>query len=251
MRKLAVAALAATMTLLSAACDGNSTGGASSTSETAANSAPTASAADEAAVIAALRKDAAPRPAAPSGDDALPPGHPPIDGAPMAMPRSAAPAGPAVEVRFTAPEQWVSEPPANAFRKAQYKIPAVEGDAEPAEVVIFYFGPGQGGGTAANISRWRDQFRDADGNALPDDAMKSERFKASDWNVVLVEVAGTYAAGMPGMGPGTPKPNYRMIGGVVEVPSGSYFIKATGPDATISQNRDAITEYILSAKPAA
>lgn len=213
---------------------------------------------DEAAVIAALRGDAQPGGAARSGaaptsaSSLLPPGHPPIDGSAGPTAAPAAPSGPPVAVKFDAPESWTTQPPANSFRKAQYSIAPVEPDKDASEVVVFYFGPGQGGSTAANLNRWRDQFSDGSGNKLPADAMKMERFRASDWDVVLVEVAGTFDVSMPGMsgGDGAKRANYRLIGGVVEVPGGSYFVKATGPDATIQKHRDEISKFILSAKPA-
>lgn len=235
------------LALLAAGCEGNRPVASTATANVNRAAAP-AAAEDKDAVIAALRNDA--KPAADSGVGALPPGHPPIDGPAAMPPPRKAPPGPAVNVSFDAPEGWQSETPANAMRKYQFKIPASSAEGEPADVVVFYFGPGEGGGTQANLDRWRGQFRDAEGNPLSADAAKTERFKAGEWDVVLIEMAGTFASGMPGMGPTTDKSGYRMIGGVVEAPGGSYFIKATGPDATIQQHRDSIMRFILSAKPA-
>jgi hypothetical protein len=245
MRTLARRAVVSMFALMAAGCDGNRPA-APAVSQNA-NRPAAVSADDKDAVIAALRDEG--KPAADSGLSALPPGHPPIDGPAMPPPRKAPP-GPAVQVTFEAPDSWQSETPANAMRKYQYKLPAAEGDSEPGEVVVFYFGPGEGGGTQANLDRWRGQFKDAAGNPLPADATKAERFKAGEWDAVLIELAGTFAAGMPGMGPTTDKPGFRMIGGVVEAPGGSYFVKATGPDATIQQHHDAIVKFILSARPA-
>jgi hypothetical protein len=39
---------------------------------------------------------------------------------------------------------------------------------------------------------------------------------------------GTYKSGMPG-GPQTPKPNYALLGAIIEASEGSVFVKMTGP----------------------
>jgi hypothetical protein len=39
------------------------------------------------------------------------------------------------------------------------------------------------------------------------------------------------------MGPGSARPNYRLLGAVVEGPLGPWFFKATGPDETLSAER--------------
>jgi hypothetical protein len=54
-------------------------------------------------------------------------------------------------------------------------------------------------------------------------------------NVTRVEVAGSYhPMMMPGM-PSEPsaQPGSRLIGAIVEAPSGLWFVKLTGPDATV------------------
>ena len=56
---------------------------------------------------------------------------------------------------WTTPEGWVEEEPTNAMRKAQYRIPGEAGDSE---LVVYYFGPGQGGDPMANCERWAGQF---------------------------------------------------------------------------------------------
>src|SRR6185503_10900471 len=69
---------------------------------------------------------------------------------------SSAPAAPsklpaAGDVSYKVPEGWAVEKPTSEMRLAQYKLPKAAGDAEDALLVVFYFGPGQGGTTQANI----------------------------------------------------------------------------------------------------
>ena len=64
----------------------------------------------------------------------------------------------ACELRFKMPDGWVSESPSSKMRVAQYKLPKAEGDAEDASLVVYYFGPAQGGSVDANIDRWISQI---------------------------------------------------------------------------------------------
>jgi hypothetical protein len=155
---------------------------------------------------------------------------------------SAASAG---EIVWTDPAGWQKVPSASAMRKATYKIPAAPKDPEDAEVAVFYF-RGEGGSTEANIQRWIGQFPDA----KPSDAKRTQR-TVSGMNQTIVEVEGTYAGGMPGAAPsaGTAKPQYKLIGAVVETPAGPYFFKLTGPRKTVDAARGSFLTMLDSVKP--
>ena len=58
------------------------------------------------------------------------------------------------------PATWMEQTPARKMRAATYSVPGPEG-REAAEIVVFYFGPGQGGPVQANIERWQSQFKPA------------------------------------------------------------------------------------------
>ena len=60
------------------------------------------------------------------------------------------------------------------MRKAQYRLPRVEGDPEDAELVVFYF-QGSGGAPQANIDRWIGQFTRPDGSPIGDAARTTNR----------------------------------------------------------------------------
>ena len=62
------------------------------------------------------------------------------------------------EIRFKAPDGWVTEKPSSNMRVAQYKLPKAEDDKEDASLVLYYFGTTQGGTAQANIDRWIGQF---------------------------------------------------------------------------------------------
>src|SRR5437899_6158030 len=63
------------------------------------------------------------------------------------------------EFEFTRPAGWESVEVTSSMRKAQFKVPGPD-RKQSAEVVFFYFGEGNGGGTKANVDRWIGQFQD-------------------------------------------------------------------------------------------
>jgi hypothetical protein len=132
---------------------------------------------------------------------------------------------------WAAPPEWKSQGE-RPMRAATYSIPAAKGDAEPAELAVFYFGQGSGGGVDANVKRWIEQFQKADGTSAAKDA-KVKKEKIAGLPATAVEVKGTYLGGSM-MGPSTPKPGYRLLGAIVEGPGGNVFFKLTGPEKTVT-----------------
>lgn len=192
-----------------------------------------------------------PGPVTGSGDaGALPPGHPPTAGGDASASPPQRPAGGnASNLNFDAPDDWKAMPLKSAMRKAQYGIPRAANDSEDAELVIYYFGPNEGGPVMENLKRWQGQFTAADGSALPPEAGKLEKLTANGMNVTLLDISGKYAPGaMPGMADTGPHDNFRMLAAIIETPGGPWFIKATGPAATMAAQHDAIVKFTLSAK---
>lgn len=175
----------------------------------------------------------------------LPPGHPPTGESPSAPSVPAPPPGSGTAkqaLTWTVPSGWTVETPSSSMRRAQYRIP---GSGGPAECVVFYFGPGQGGDAKSNAARWASQFHGADGKPVGN-ALKTREIKVGDIAVVLVEVTGTYAGGM-GSGPGGPeRPNYMLLGAIAEGPDANWFFRATGPRATLETQRAAFDGLIRS-----
>lgn len=125
------------------------------------------------------------------------------------------------------PAAWKKLRPTSSMRQAELEIPAAQGDDRPGNLAVFVFP--QGAGTVqANVQRWQQQFKAADGTTP---AVQSETVKGKDVEVTRVEVAGTYVE-PPFSGGGT-FPNSRLLGAIVETPRAAYFFKLVGPDATI------------------
>ncbi|MEE9392258.1 MAG: hypothetical protein V3W41_07110 [Planctomycetota bacterium] len=143
---------------------------------------------------------------------------------------------------FSAPKGWIGETPSNNMRVAQFLLPKVGKDTEDGQVVIFHF-PSAGGTTASNINRWVGQLEGRD-DAKSSPIVTRERQKSSGFDLETVDVKGRFVAQVV---PGDPerhnKPEWRLIGGVVEAAGGSYFIKATGPEATMAKWESSLPEF--------
>jgi hypothetical protein len=133
------------------------------------------------------------------------------------------------------------------MRVSQYQLPAAEGDAEAASLVVYYFGSGQGGSVSANLERWIGQMQTPDGSK---EKAKTETTTVNGMKVTLLDVSGAYAGGdmAGGAGGAQSKPNFRMRAGVIETPKGAYFIKLVGPEKTVNRWDQAFQEFVKSAE---
>jgi len=126
-------------------------------------------------------------------------------------------------LKFTRPTAWTWVPGTSPMRKAELKVEDKE-KKTAAEVVFFHFGPGQGGGTTANVERWYGQF--ADGRDKIN--ARSEDKLVNGLKITYVHAEGTYLSGPP-MGQKTPMKEYALVGAIVEDAGGNVFVKMTGP----------------------
>lgn len=199
----------------------------------------------------------------------LPAGHPPLDQAAApgtegaAMPAGHPPVGggsgtgATIELKagqrqslgglsVVMPAGWKATAPTSSMRTAEYLLPG-EGGGD-ASLVVFYFGPDQGGSVEANIDRWYGQFTQPDGKSTKE---RSRRWGKPVGGVeaTLVDITGTYTGG--GMGGGSPaaQSGYRMLGAIVVAPRGPFFFKLVGPAATVARWTASFEEYVDSALP--
>jgi hypothetical protein len=134
-------------------------------------------------------------------------------------------------IDWKVPAAWSTLPGRGSMRLATYGITGHAG-AQDAECAVFYFGPGQGGTTEANLERWVSEFE----NPKP-----PERWKRTigGMTVTRVHVSGTYSShggsmGAVGETPHAGQADYGLLGAIVEGPAGSVFFKLTGPAATVA-----------------
>jgi len=140
---------------------------------------------------------------------------------------------------FTRPAGWTDRAPASPMRVAEFVVPKASGDAEDGELIVYYFG-GTGGTVEANLQRWTTQFQST---AAPVRTTAT----VNGLQLTNLDVSGTYVAEVrPGATERHNKPDFRMRASVVETPRGPYFIKLTGPAATIDGASAAFDQFLKS-----
>jgi len=171
-----------------------------------------------------------------------PEGRPSANPPPVDMPAANPHEAPAVPARFKAPEGWQSEAPSNNMTAAQFRIPRADGDDRDGKVAVF---ANKMGATQANIDRWRSQFSEV---VQGKDSLE-EITAGLKGKVTLLDITGNYAGGMGAGGAphgGGDGGSTRMIGAVIDAADGTFYVKATGPPATIAKWEKSIREFILS-----
>ena len=178
----------------------------------------------------------------------LPTGHPPVDPSRatpgVGLPPAArqVPGDPVTADRFSAPEGWQTEKPSGSMRLLQFRLPRADGDPADGEVVVFGRAMGD---RESNIDRWRGQF-----SPVAKDADRLEEIAAGEKGKVhLLDITGKYSGGMaPAAGAPAPPAwdgQTRMLAAVVEVPAGTYYVKATGPAATMGKWEASVRAFIV------
>jgi hypothetical protein len=180
----------------------------------------------------------------PQGD--APPAHTAKANIPSA-PAAAAAAPSAGGLSWSTEPALVARAPKSQMRAAEYTL----ANDPNAELVVFYFGEGQGGAVEPNITRWLGQLAQPDGSDTAQRAQRSERSVAG-MNVALVEATGTYSGGMamPGAPAPTPQPDAMLLGAIANGPKGPVFFKLVGKRASVESARPSFMALVDSLHPA-
>ena len=149
---------------------------------------------------------------------------------------------PLLDYSATVPAGWQVRAPGNEMRIAEYTVRAAGADS--AEVVVYYFGEGQGGSVEANVDRWSSQFSLPDGGPVTPAISKLE---AAMFPTTLVELEGNYGRGM-GMGPGreSATAGQALDAAVVETPKGNLYIQLFGDSASVRGARAEFLAFVQS-----
>jgi hypothetical protein len=150
---------------------------------------------------------------------------------------------PGTPLAFTAQEGWVEETPTSSMRKAQYRLPHAEGDAQDASLVVYFF-PTGAGTLEANLQRWAGQFEQPDGSPSANAMTQIER-KVNGMPVHEVALSGTYVAETaPGSGQRVREEGWRMLVSVIDSDHGSYYAKLVGPQATVERWEPSFRRFV-------
>ena len=154
----------------------------------------------------------------------------------------------AAGLRFTVPSEWTRVPAPSDMRAAQFRVPKSGSDAEDAEAVLFFFGPGQGGSAQDNLDRWYGQMTQPDGKASKDAGTVVIK-TVKGLKVTALDLPGTYK-GMPAPGaPATTKSGYRLLAAAIEGTGGPWFFRIVGPDATVKAAKPGFDAMLESVEP--
>ena len=148
------------------------------------------------------------------------------------------------------PEGWKAQEIQSRNRVYHFVLPKSKGDKYDAELIVFFFGPGGGGGVKANIDRWKGMIAPPEGKKI-DDVSKTEQLKIGDVKATVVDATGTYTHKMRPFDPnekGEKRENYRLIGVVFESPNGPYFVRLVGPAKTVEANKKGFDEWLKNFK---
>jgi hypothetical protein len=148
-------------------------------------------------------------------------------------------------LKWDDPARWRRRQPSNPMRIAEYLVPRAAGDGDDAECSVVTFGAAQGGSLDDNVARWVKQFDPVAGPP-------TRRTRVvNGMHVTRVELTGAYHPMRMRGGPPAPSslPDSRLIGAIVEAPSGEWFFKMTGPAATVKTAAQEFDAMVDSARP--
>jgi hypothetical protein len=153
---------------------------------------------------------------------------------------------PDLALLWSDPPTWQRVIPKSRARAAEYVIARYGPDPEDAECVVTTFGAHQGGTVDDNINRWVDQFQPV----VPTPRRTS--IDVQGMHATFLEATGTFVGNMmPNRPDPTPanKPGWRLLGAILEAPSGLWFFKLIGPDLTVRMAARPFEDMVRSARP--
>jgi hypothetical protein len=141
--------------------------------------------------------------------------------------------------RAEVPSGWTSRAPSSTMRLAEY-APLATADGS-AEVVVFFFGPAQGGNVEANLARWRGQFSNPDGAPV---TQMVTHDSSGTFPLTFAEYRGTYRRGIGAGSADSVRTGQELIAAIAETPRGTLFIQMFGPDARVAAEHDTFVRFV-------
>ena len=136
--------------------------------------------------------------------------------------------------KFMVPADWHEQPPKSQFVLGEFSL---TGEGGPARLTL----SSAGGDLDSNIERWQGQFRRGPNDPEP----RQSEITFDGQKGTLVELFGTYTDMLNANNPGK---NWRMLGVAVPIGPTNFFVKLTGPQSTVTAQREAFVKFVESAK---
>ncbi len=172
---------------------------------------------------------------------------------PRMDPAPAAPSGAAHTITFKGfsmdvPAGWQTQSvPTGGMRAAQFEWPGSASADDAPTCIAFIFPPGQGGNVESNLVRWRGMFVE-EGDPTPG---RTEELASSHGKITLFEKSGTFKLQATPMAKEfTPRKNWQMLAAVAEIGGSTLYFRATGPEAGVQAQRDAMITALKSLRKA-
>ncbi|MFO0809229.1 MAG: hypothetical protein U0746_11430 [Gemmataceae bacterium] len=144
------------------------------------------------------------------------------------------------------PDSWKKAETTSNMQHAAFDLPKADGDKDATKLVVYFFGPGGGGGIDANLTRWKGQFKNPE-----EKNVKKEEMKVKDVKATYYDITGTYLEKNPPFAPNakiTEKPDYRALNVIFESPKGPYFFRVIGPAKSVEKNKKEFDEWLKNFK---
>jgi hypothetical protein len=133
--------------------------------------------------------------------------------------------------KWVKPDGW-SEKPLSEMRLGSFKVDGSNGSSADVSVTAF---PGDAGGLAPNVNRWRGQLQLP---PLEEGQLQQtiERTQVDGVQTFLVDIQTPE---------NTPKPS-RILGAVLETPGRTWFVKMTGSPEIIESQHQKFLDFVKS-----
>ncbi len=154
-----------------------------------------------------------------------------FSGMPGAAPAPTRPS--AGRIGYEVPESWIERAP-TPTRYADFQV-----GGDPRAECYLTLLPGDAGGLAANVNRWRAQM--GQGSLTDEEIRLLPKRPILGREATLVELSGDFA-GMTG----DPQPDFALLGAIFSVPEGTLFVKLTGPREVVARERTSFDAFCAS-----
>lgn len=141
------------------------------------------------------------------------------------------------------PDGWKEEPTTSEMRLAQFKLPKAEGDAEDAQLIIFYF-KGGSGTAEQNLQRQVAKFA-----GKPE--VKVDKIQVGKVEAPYQDITGTFLQKKRPFDPqdkGVEKANYRQLYVPLVTDKGDYYPTLVGPAKTVEKHKKDFEAFLKNFK---
>ncbi len=145
------------------------------------------------------------------------------------------------EFTFSFGDPWIRQQVTSSMRAGQLTYDHKDENLKDVDLVIYYFGQGQGGGIKANLDRWIGQFEGTPKSKIEEKEMGERK-------VSFLTASGTYmeSSGGPFSGNKTPRPESTMLAAILPSEQGAVFLKLTGPTESVEAMRKDFEAFAAS-----